>query len=163
MTSRLCGPTNAADPGAVETVPLWRFWKRVGLAEMAMVGWWEDEPLVETGEEQVRPSSRPLLLCHRSICCSRLLMERTFVLQVKATVWRRNATATDSDGDAALPSLVVAIGNFGDLNSTVTLKGAVLEGRGLRAVAVEGFQPARTFAVGEAVPVQAKRGWLLEG
>ena len=90
-------------------------------------------------------------------------MERTFVLQVKATVWRRNASTTDSDDAAALPSLVIALANFGELDTTVTLKGAVLEGRGLRAVAVEGFQPARTFGVGEAVPVQAKRGWLLEG
>ena len=91
-------------------------------------------------------------------------MDATIALQVKATVWRRNATASDSDDTAALPTLVIAIGNFGELNeANVTLKGAVLEGRGLRAVAVEGFQPARTFGVGEAVPVQAKRGWLLEG
>ena len=83
-------------------------------------------------------------------------------MQVKATVWRRNATASDSDDTAALTTLVVALGNFGELDTTVTLKGAVLRGRGLRAVAVEGFQPARTFGVGEAVPVQAKRGWLLE-
>ena len=90
-------------------------------------------------------------------------MDATIALQVKATVWRRNATAGDSDDTAALPTLVVALGNFGELGATVTLKGAVLEGRGLRAVAVEGFQPARTFGAGEAVPVQAKRGWLLEG
>ena len=72
MTSRLCGPTNKNDVEARETYPLWQYWAKVELSEMDMVGWWEDTPLVSTGDDQV-----------------------------KATVWRRQQLEVDEKGQGS--------------------------------------------------------------
>ena len=63
-------------------------------------------------------------------------------------------------------ALLIALGNFGKNESlvTLTLTGTLapkVKG-GWTARAIEGYQPARTFALGEAIPVAGKRGWLLE-
>jgi hypothetical protein len=64
-------------------------------------------------------------------------------------------------------SMLIALGNFGANETTVTLTFKDGKARKLSARAIEAYQPAREFDVGAGsdishVPVQAKGGWLLE-
>ena len=59
-------------------------------------------------------------------------------------------------------SMLIALGNFGSNMTRVTLTFQDGKPKKLSARAIEAYQPARAFGAGEAVPVQAKGGWLLE-
>lgn len=75
---------------------------------------------------------------------------------VKATAFIRGGRA------------LIAVGNFSTAPRTVNLKidgrwlGTRAKSMKLEARPIPGFQDARTFRIGEPVPVQPKRGWLLE-
>ena len=55
MTARV-GPDRA---NPEEVVPLWSYWTSWGLGQegVTMHGWWDDEPVITTGDEQVKATS----------------------------------------------------------------------------------------------------------
>ncbi len=75
---------------------------------------------------------------------------------VKATAFIRGGKA------------LIAVGNFSAEPRTVNLKidgrwlGTRAQTMKLEARPIPGFQEARTFSIGEPIPIQPKRGWMLE-
>ena len=140
MTSRICAPNLANNSEVVEGMAVQRYWQSVGLANRSMVGWWDDSPLLETGDDDV-----------------------------KVTAWLRPARSSgdDSSGsDVTTPVVVIALGNFKNESVCVVLAGpmvgSLVSSARWRAVAIDSFQPARLFATNECIPIAAKRGWLLQ-
>jgi hypothetical protein len=51
------GEGTAMSPEMLETIPLWKYWDKVGIAESLLVGWWEEEEntmALRTGQDDVK-------------------------------------------------------------------------------------------------------------
>jgi hypothetical protein len=91
--------------------------------------------------------------------------------------WDDDCPVTTSDPDVKATVyikqreqlMLIAIGNFGKNDSSVTLtfkksSGQLHSGGEQQLVAreIEAYQPAKTFSAASPIPVASKRGWLLE-
>ena len=136
MTARICAPNLASNPEVVEGMAVQSYWRTVGLGSRTMIGWWDDVPLVETGDDEV-----------------------------KATAWTLKDSDGTGRRGASAPAVVIALGNFKNESVCVALAGPVVaHGSRWRAVAIESFQPESVFAMNGTgcIPIAAKRGWLLQ-
>ena len=57
MTSRICAPNLRTNPEVVEGMAVQSYWYGVGLGDRTMVGWWDDAPLVTTGDDEVKATA----------------------------------------------------------------------------------------------------------
>lgn len=185
MTSRICAPNLKSNEEVVEGMAVQNYWQSMFLGERLMAGWWDDEPVVQTSDDEV-----------------------------KATAWLRRTNATGSGAATPATVIALGNFRNESVNVSITLSvprsvgaAASLSGaetllnttairwRAVRKehsltmqprtpyymycgtfdkprtalslvctaqVAIDSFQVARIYEPGELIPIAAKRGWLLE-
>jgi hypothetical protein len=118
--------------GCANPTPMWKFWDEFGMQDTDMIGWWEPElPVTVTAAGADGPI---------------------------------HATAYVNKGKKTL----ISLGSWSATNATValTFDWAVLglsssSVKALTAPAIPNFQAARSWVVGESIPVEPAKGWLL--
>lgn len=118
--------------GCANPTPMWEFWDKFGMQDTDMVGWWEPEVPVTVA---ATGADGPI-----------------------------HATAYVSKGKKTL----ISIGSWSSSNATVKLTfdwatlgllGSAV--KSLTAPAIPSFQTAQSWGVGDSIPVEPKKGWLL--
>lgn len=120
--------------------PLWKFWDEFGMAGTEMIGFWDPDCPVKSGNDKLpvtiyRKPGKTLV----AIASWSKKQE-----QVKLAIdWRalRNAEVGDRRSDRT-----------SDLRPLTSV---------LRAPAIAGFQEEAAFAAGDAIPIAPGKGWLL--
>jgi hypothetical protein len=143
MTCRMPWTKNA-DPR-----PIWRAWDEFGMKGSKMIGYWSPNCPVRTGQDKI-----------------------------PATVYLHAARGAGGGAGAGgsagngTPSgggwkALVSLASWADRDTTANLQidwqriGVDPDHAVIEAPAIENFQTGRTFGVGESIPVQKGKGWLL--